>query len=87
MSRKPVFVSALVGALLVPAALGIAEERTVHQGPWPIYDWTNHQPTEGELRTLHERDVSRAQAREVDQLYDQLMSTSDQNLARRPAAP
>ena len=42
--------------------------------PWPIYNGFDHQPTENELRALHEQDVTPAQADEIDKLYDQLMS-------------
>jgi hypothetical protein len=95
MSGKFLFAGVLVAAALAPAGLGIAKEglrsaqetRQVHPGPWPIYDWLNHQPTEDELRAAHERDVSRSQAREIDRLYDQLMSTSDKNLGLAPARP
>jgi len=88
MSRKFIVASALVAALVVPVGAGFAQEKQpVHKGPWPIYNWLNHQPTEDELRASHERDVSRAQGREIDQLYDQLMSSSDQNLRRSPATP
>jgi hypothetical protein len=88
MPRKFVFASALVAALFIPAGSGIAQNAgPVHKGAWPIYDWRNHQPTEDELEAMHDRDVSRAQAREIDQLYDQLMSSSQENLERRPALP
>jgi hypothetical protein len=88
MSSKFVFASALVAALSIPAGLGIAKDPPpVHQGPWPIYHWLNLQPTEDELRALHEQDVTRAQAREIDRLYDQLMSGSKQILRRHPAPP
>ena len=62
---------------------GSAEDVPVHQRSWPIHNGFNHQPTQYELRALHRRDVTRGQAQETDQLYDQLMS--NQILGRRPA--
>jgi hypothetical protein len=53
-----------------------------HLGATPIYNGFDHQPTEYELRALHEQDVNRNQAREVDRLYDELMSDGD-----KPAKP
>ena len=56
MSGKFLFAGVLVAAALAPAGLGIAQDgfgiaqktRQVHPGPWPIYGWLNHQPTEDE---------------------------------------
>lgn len=59
----------------------------VHQGPWPIANGFDRQPTQNELRALDQQDVTPAQAQEIDRLYDQLMSGSDQMLKRRPARP
>jgi hypothetical protein len=53
----------------------------------PIYNGFDHQPTESELRASHEQDVTGKQAREVDQLYDELMSSGDQTHKRRRARP
>jgi hypothetical protein len=50
---------------------GSAED-AVHQWSWPIYNGSNHQPTQDELRALHQQDVRAV--RETDQLYDRLMS-------------
>jgi hypothetical protein len=52
---------------------------------WPIHNGFNHQPTQDELRALHQQDVTRDQAQDTDRLYDQLMSTSNQILVQRPA--
>ena len=88
MSSKFIFAGALVAALSIPAGLGIAQDAPpVHKPPWPIYNWLNHQPTEDELRALHEQDVTRAQAREIDRLYDELMSSSKRIPGQRPAQP
>jgi hypothetical protein len=84
MLSKFVFVSTLVAALL--ARRGAAEEvPRLHSGPWPIYSGFNHQPTQNELKALHQQDVTTDQAREVDRLYDQLLSNSDKILRRHPA--
>jgi hypothetical protein len=60
------------------AALGAADAEGVappHRGPWPIRDGRNYQPTEHELRALHQDDVTRDQAREIDRLYDKLLAS------------
>jgi hypothetical protein len=62
---------------------GGAEDAPVHQRLWPIHNGFKHQPTRYELRALHQRDVTRGQAQETDQLYDRLMS--NEILGRRPA--
>src|ERR1700739_1440982 len=49
-------------------------------GQWPIRNGRNYQPTEHDLMALHQGDVTLAQAREIDQLYDQLLATSDHEL-------
>ena len=48
----------------------------------PIYNGFDHQVTRGEMRALHDKDLTRGQAREVNQLYDQLMSSRNQDLGR-----
>jgi hypothetical protein len=50
----------------------------LHKGPWPIGNGHNYQPTEHELRALHQEDVTPGQAREIDRLYDQLLASSEQ---------
>lgn len=40
----------------------------LHKGPWPICNGLNYQPTEQELRALHEEDITPDQAREIDRL-------------------
>jgi hypothetical protein len=85
MSNKIVFASALVAALSLLAQPGAARGPTpVHQGPWPIHDGFNHQPTQNELRVLNHQDVTPDGAREVDRLYDQLMSDSEKVLGDIP---
>jgi hypothetical protein len=49
----------------------------LHKGPWPIRNGLNYQPTEQELKALHQEDVTPDQAREIDLLYDQLLASND----------
>jgi hypothetical protein len=67
MSYKAFLALALVGALSFLAQRGIAQET-------PIQNGIKHQPTENELRALHDQDVTPNDAREIDRLYDELMS-------------
>ena len=76
MSHKTLFAIALSGALALLAQLAIAQDsRSVHEGEWPIENGVKHQPTRGNLGGGHE--FSQDQAHEIDQLYDQLLSTGD----------
>jgi hypothetical protein len=50
---------------------GSAED-ALHQWSWPIYNGSNHQPTQDELRALHQQDVRAI--KKTDRLYDRLMS-------------
>ena len=70
-------------ALAAPAALAAPP---LHKGPWPIRNGRNYQPTEHELRALHEEDVTPGQAREIDRLYDQLLASGEQ-VRNRHSAP
>ena len=47
-------------------------EDALHQWSWPIYNGSNHQPTQDELRALHQQDVRAI--KKTDRLYDRLMS-------------
>jgi hypothetical protein len=86
MSSKFVFAWALVAALSFPVHRGSAEDLPrLHSGPWPIYNGFNHQPTQNELKALRQQDVTADQAREVDRLYDQLLSSSEKILRKHPA--
>src|SRR5271166_1025031 len=51
---------------------GSAED-ALHQWSWPIYNGSNQQPTQDELRVLHQQDVRAIE--ETDRLYDRLMSS------------
>jgi hypothetical protein len=86
MSRKIVFGVALALASLLLANIGSAEDSPLlHKGPWPIRNGHNYQPTEHELRALHREDVTPDQAREIDRLYDQLLTRSENVHDRHPA--
>jgi hypothetical protein len=86
MSSKIVFVIVLVLASSLLAKIGFAEDAApLHDGPWPIQHGHDYQPTENELKALHERDVTPNQAREVDRLYDQLLGSGKKDRDRRPA--
>ena len=53
-------------ALGTPTALAANAEKAppIHEGPWPIRNGHNYQPTEHELRALHQKDVTPDQARD-----------------------
>lgn len=77
MSSKTLFALALLLALSLLAKEGAAQERqSLHQGPWPIANGFNRQPT------ANNQDVTANQAREIDRLYNELMS-SDENRKTR----
>jgi hypothetical protein len=87
MSSKIVFGVALALASLLPANIASANDApSLHKGPWPIRDGRNYQPTEHELKALHQEDVTPDQAREIDRLYDQLLASSEKVRSRHPAA-
>jgi hypothetical protein len=66
MSSKLVFACALFAALSFLAQRGTAEDvPRLHSGPWPIYNGFNHQPTQNELKALHQQDVTTDQARPI----------------------
>jgi hypothetical protein len=66
---------ALAAVQSIPPQPGIARDGPrSHAPPWPIYNGFDHQPTENELKALHEQDVAPAQLEVIDKLYDQLMS-------------
>jgi hypothetical protein len=81
MSSKIVFGVALFLSSLLLANIKSAEDAPLlHKGPWPIRNGRNYQPTEHELRALHEEDVTRGQAREIDRLYDQLLASGEHSI-------
>ncbi len=77
---------ALALSLLLPASGASAEGAppSRHEGPWPIHNGHNIQPTEHELRALHLEDVTPEQAREIDRLYDELLANSEGARKRHP---
>jgi hypothetical protein len=91
-SRRAILVYALLAVTTIvlgtPTALAANAEGAppLHSGPWPIHNGRNYQPTEDELRALHLEDVTPDQAREIDRLYDQLM-TGGENVPNRHLTP
>jgi hypothetical protein len=86
VSQKTLFAFTLVGALPFLGEPGIAENASpLHQGSWPIQNGYNRQPTQDGLSALHDQDVTSGEAREVDRLYDQLMSTGESKRRTRIA--
>jgi hypothetical protein len=88
MASKIIFACVLVSTLSFLAVLGSAEDApppALHQTPWPIYHERQHQPTQDELKTQHQQDVTPDQAGDIDRLYDQLLSNSDKLLKQHPA--
>jgi hypothetical protein len=71
----------ILGAVLVVSSLSLAnagyaaQVPPVHKGPWPIHNGHNTQPTEMELRSLHVQDVTPDQAREIERLYGELLTS------------
>jgi hypothetical protein len=81
MLHKTLIAVTLVGVLSFLAQPGIAQNRSsVHEGDWPIQGGVKHQPTRGELGGG--REFSQDQAHEIDQLYDQLLSSGDKTQPR-----
>jgi hypothetical protein len=76
MSFKTLFALAVVGPLSLLAQPGTAQEKPSLHRSWPIQKGFNRQPTQNELRALHEEDVSPNAAREIDRLYDELLLSS-----------
>jgi hypothetical protein len=78
---------ALALALLLPAVSASGEGAALpHEGPWPIRNGHNYQPTEHELRLLHLEDVTPDQAREIDRLYKELLANSEGGRKRHPVS-
>jgi hypothetical protein len=77
MSHKTLIVCALFGALscLSPQAMA-QDSKSVHEGEWPIENGVKHQPTG------NGQDVTPDQAREIDRLYDELLSSGDKTQPR-----
>jgi len=85
MSKKIVSWVALALASVLLASIEATEgSPPLHKGRWPIRSGHNYQPTEHELRALHLKDVTPDQAREIDRLYDQLLTRSSNVHNRHP---
>jgi hypothetical protein len=85
MSGRLATVCAFGAALSSLGLSGFAKDAPLpHPGPWPIYDWRNHQPTRRQLHAMHMHDLTPNEAREVDRLYDQLESSSAKILRQQP---
>jgi hypothetical protein len=74
MSHRSLFALAVIGTLSFLTQPGSAQEKPSLHGSWPIQNGFNRQPTRNELRALHEQDVSPTDAREIDRLYEELMT-------------
>jgi hypothetical protein len=89
-SRRAILVHTLLAVstmtLGTPTAFAASAEGAppLHSGPWPIHNGRNYQPTEDELRALHLQDVTPGQARDIDRLYDQLLTDSEKVRNRHP---
>jgi hypothetical protein len=69
LQRMPI-VLGVIGALMSPARLALAEDsRPTHEGAWPIQHGVRHQPTRSEGG-----EFSKSQQDETDRLYNELMS-------------
>ncbi len=76
MSHKTLFALAVVAPLSFLAQPGIAQEKLSLHPAWPIQNGFNRQPTQNDLKALRGQDVPPGDARELDRLYDELMSNS-----------
>ncbi|MBR0933095.1 hypothetical protein [Bradyrhizobium jicamae] len=91
-SRRAILVYTLLAvrtiALGTPPVLAANVESApfLHSEPWPIHNGRNYQPTMDALRILHLEDVTPDQAREIDRLYEQLLTGSEQVQHRHPAS-
>jgi hypothetical protein len=86
MSSRIIITCALGTVLSLFGTRGFAAGASpYHPGPWPIHDWRHQQPTEDELNAMHQQDVTPTEAREVDELYNQLESSSERILKEEPA--
>lgn len=87
MSSKRAFWTTAVLASLMFTSIGSAEDApSFRKGSWPIRNGHNYQPTRQELRDLDRKDVTSEEAREIDRLYDELMTDSEKSGKRYPAS-
>jgi hypothetical protein len=86
MSSKSAFGATTALALLMLTNIGSAEDAPLlRKGSWPIRNGHNYQPTQRELRDLHREDVTSKEAREIDRLYDELMTDGEKSRKQHPS--
>jgi len=66
-----------ISLALTPVACA-KDAAMLHPGPWPIWNWHNHQPRQDQLDAMHKRDVTPEESREIDRLYMQLEQRAPQ---------
>jgi hypothetical protein len=82
---KNAFAATAVLASLSLTNIGFAEDApSLRKGSWPIRNGHNYQPTQRELRGSHSEDVTPEEAREIDRLYDELLTNSKKSRKRCP---
>jgi hypothetical protein len=87
MSKNVLLKVAATLASLLLASIGSAEGTPqLHNGPWPMRNGRNYQPTENELKGLHLKDATPDDAREIDRLYDPLLASSEKVRNRTTAS-
>jgi hypothetical protein len=69
--------AAVLGSMLLANVAGAEEASLPRNGPWPIRNGQNYQPTERQLRALNQEDVTPDQARDIDLLYNKLLAHGD----------
>jgi hypothetical protein len=84
MSYKTLFALAALGSVSLLGEPGFAQERPSLHPSWPIQNGFNRQPTQNDLRALHGQDVPPSDAREIDQLYNELMLDNYNNNTHHP---
>jgi hypothetical protein len=75
MSHKTIAATNIVLCIILLASIAPAYAEDApkpHPGPWPIWHWRNHQPTQRQLDAMHKSDVTPEEPREIDRLYMQL---------------
>jgi hypothetical protein len=90
-SRRAVLVYAMLAVTTIAVghtalAVNAGNAQPIHQGPWPIRNGFDYQPTEHELRASGQEDVTPHEAREIDRLYNQLLP-SREKVRNRHSAP
>jgi hypothetical protein len=85
-SRIVLGIALALASLLAESSASAEVAPLLHNGPWPIRNGHNYQPTEHELRALHLEDVTPDQAREIDRLYNELLASSERVRKRHPAS-